>query len=108
MIISRIGMAVYACVVIFLSTNVNAQTPIEDPELGFQQYLEGLKSEAIERGYSQTLVSESFANIALRKRVITADKNQPERKITLTDYLQTRVPDWKVKQATDKLSLIHI
>lgn len=102
MIISRIGMAVYACVVIFLSTNVNAQTPIEDPELGFQQYLEGLKSEAIERGYSQTLVSESFANIALRKRVITADKNQPERKITLTDYLQTRVPDWKVKQATDK------
>jgi membrane-bound lytic murein transglycosylase B len=39
----------------------------------------------------------------MREKVVTADKNQPESKLTLDKYLSTRVPDWKVKQAVEKM-----
>ncbi len=65
----------------------------------FETYVEHLKKEASERGFSDQLIDRAFAGISFHKRAVKADKNQPERKITLDTYLATRVPDWKVKQA---------
>jgi membrane-bound lytic murein transglycosylase B len=78
-------------------SQVNAQ------EASFDDYLKSLRLEAEQKGYPAALLDQAFATITLREKVVTADKNQPEKKLTLDTYLQTRVPDWKVKQALEKL-----
>ena len=70
---------------------------------GFSQYLQSLKSEAEKKGFDSDWLNQTLADIAFRPTVISSDKNQPERKITLDNYLATRVPDWKVEQAVAKL-----
>jgi membrane-bound lytic murein transglycosylase B len=45
-----------------------------------------------------------FEGVSYHKKTVTADRNQPETKLTLDKYLATRVPDWKVKQAVDLMA----
>ncbi|WP_414827897.1 lytic murein transglycosylase [Alteromonas sp. H39] len=73
-------------------------------EAGFAEYLTSLRQEAAASGFSPSLLDDAFAGISFRPTVVKSDKNQPERKITLDDYLATRVPDWKVKQAVEKMN----
>ncbi|MFT6991203.1 MAG: membrane-bound lytic murein transglycosylase B, partial [Paraglaciecola sp.] len=70
----------------------------------FEQYLVDLKLQAIEQGYTSEFVDQVFEGVNYRKKTITADKNQPETKLTLDKYLATRVPDWKVKKAMDLMA----
>lgn len=69
----------------------------------FAAYLTQLRVEAELKGFSNEILDPVFASIKLRESVVKADKNQPETKMTLDKYLSTRVPDWKVKQAVDKM-----
>nr|WP_245953228.1 lytic murein transglycosylase [Alteromonas aestuariivivens] len=78
----------------------------EKSEQGFQHYLQTLRKEAQAQGFQDNFLDGMFADIAYRPTVIKSDRNQPERKITLDSYLETRVPDWKVKQAIE-LSTKH-
>nr|WP_232787935.1 lytic murein transglycosylase [Paraglaciecola sp. MB-3u-78] len=70
----------------------------------FEQYLADLKVQAIEQGYTSDFVEQVFADVSYHKKTVTADKNQPETKLTLDKYLATRVPDWKVKKAVDLMA----
>jgi membrane-bound lytic murein transglycosylase B len=70
----------------------------------FEQYLVDLKLQAIEQGYTSEFVDQVFEGVSYRKKTVTADKNQPETKLTLDKYLATRVPDWKVKKAVDLMA----
>jgi len=70
----------------------------------FEQYLVDLKLQAIEQGYTTEFVDQVFEGVSYRKKTVTADKNQPETKLTLDKYLATRVPDWKVKKAVDLMA----
>lgn len=65
----------------------------------FEQYIETLKSQALEQGFSQVLIDSSFANVTFHKRAVVADRNQPEMVETLDTYLPKRVPQWKVNRA---------
>lgn len=65
----------------------------------FEEYVDQLKTEAVDKGFSETLVNAAFENLKYYQRAVKADKSQPEFKLTLDRYIQTRVPDWKVKQA---------
>ncbi|GAC31589.1 lytic murein transglycosylase [Paraglaciecola polaris] len=71
----------------------------EKSQIGFEAYVTDFKVEALEKGYPTPFLDRVFSGATFRQRVVTADKNQPERKITLDTYLATRVPDWKVQQA---------
>ncbi|MBT3134979.1 lytic murein transglycosylase [Alteromonas sp. ALT199] len=71
-------------------------------EEGFKRYVAQLKKEAAEKGIDKTKLEQAFADITFRPTVVKSDKSQPEKKITLDDYLATRVPDWKVKQAVEQ------
>lgn len=68
-------------------------------KISFDAYVSNIKQEAINKGFAPSLVDNAFANIKFYQRSVKADKNQPEFKLTLDRYLNTRVPDWKVKQA---------
>jgi len=84
-----------------LSLHASAQDVTKNAlsEEGFNAYVVRLKKEAIEKGLDRSKLDQAFADITFRPTVVKSDKNQPEKKITLDDYLATRVPDWKVKQA---------
>ncbi|GGW94874.1 lytic murein transglycosylase [Alteromonas halophila] len=76
----------------------------EKTEAGFRAYVASLKQQAQDKGFSQAWLDTTLTEMAFRPTVIASDKNQPERKTTLDDYLATRVPDWKVEQAVEKLA----
>ena len=67
----------------------------------FEQYVEGLKSEARSKGISEQTINAAFANVTYKPRAVTADRNQPEKRLTLDEYIPKAVPDWKVKQAKE-------
>lgn len=79
-----------------LSTSVLAE---EKTQADFDVYVAALKKEAIEKGYDQALIDQAFATAKFKKKVISADKNQPEVKETLETYLPKRVPQWKIDRA---------
>lgn len=65
----------------------------------FEQYVAGLKQEALTAGISAATVQAAFADIRLIEAAIKHDKNQPEFKLTLDTYIPRAVPQWKVNQA---------
>ena len=73
----------------------------DDHKPTFKKYVDSLKLEALEKGYSQALIDSSFANVKFHKRAVKADKNQPETVETLDTYLPKRVPKWKINRARD-------
>ena len=77
-----------------LSSSVVAKTQAE-----FKDYLVNLKEEAIAKGYETSLIDSAFATATYKEKVVSADKNQPEVKETLENYLPKRVPQWKIDRA---------
>lgn len=68
-------------------------------ELSFEEYVLTLKQEGREQGISESILDQAFEGVTFKPRAVTADKNQPEKKLTLDEYIPRAVPDWKVKQA---------
>jgi len=65
----------------------------------FEAYIEAIKAEALKKGYSPEIINSSFENVKFHKRVVRADKRQPENIETLDTYLPKRVPNWKISRA---------
>ncbi|GAA0858179.1 lytic murein transglycosylase [Aliiglaciecola litoralis] len=96
----RLGTFAVCCWLSLFSVCIEAQEKQNaSPKLSFAEYLQTIKQEALEKGFSVELVDRAFKDVEYYQRAVKADKNQPERKITLDTYLKTRVPDWKVAQA---------
>lgn len=92
-----------ALAVLLLATSTLTTQALADKkelsEEGFALYITELKAQAIEQGFSEELVNESFANAKFHKRAVKADRSQPEKVETLDTYLPKRVPQWKVDKA---------
>lgn len=88
-----------ACWFLFNISPCAAESEQAQDKISFAEYVLNLKQEAMSKGFEKELVDKAFADVEYYQRAVKADKNQPEKKITLDSYLQTRVPDWKVKQA---------
>ncbi len=67
----------------------------------FPSYVEQLKKQAVAQGIPQATVDSAFANVHFVDRVITADRNQLEKKITLDDYLNRVLPAWKIQRGRE-------
>ena len=78
---------------------LSVSTFADDEQTKFNAYVEKIKVEAIDKGYSKDIVDSAFATVKFKKKVIKADKNQPEVKETLETYLPKRVPQWKINRA---------
>ncbi|WP_448211203.1 lytic murein transglycosylase [Colwellia sp. MEBiC06753] len=74
-------------------------TEATDVKPSFEQYVETLKTEALNKGFSPALINASFAKVKFYQRAVKADRNQPETVETLDTYLPKRVPQWKVDRA---------
>ncbi|RUO46151.1 lytic murein transglycosylase [Pseudidiomarina aquimaris] len=89
-------------VVLMTAFVVAPKTALAADAAGFADYVEKIKAEAIDKGYSEDTLAKAFANAKFYERSVSADKNQPEFKLTLDTYLPRAVPEWKAKQAVEK------
>lgn len=64
----------------------------------FPAYVETLKAEARAQGVPQAVIAEGFANIHFVDRAIAADRNQPEAKLSLDQYLARVLSAEKIAQ----------
>jgi len=85
--------------VVSLIAGVVLSTSVLAANTEFDQYINGLKQEAREKGISERTIEEAFKKVSYKKKAVKADRNQPEKKLTLDEYIPRAVPDWKVKQA---------
>lgn len=70
-------------------------------EASFDEYVKGLKQEARDKGISEQVIEQAFTDVTHKPRAVKADNNQPEKRLTLDEYIPRAVPDWKVKQAKE-------
>lgn len=84
---------------ILVGAAVSLSAPVMAEKQSFDSYVDGLKQESIEKGYDAALIEQAFSNLNYRERAVKADRNQPEKKLTLDEYIPRAVPDWKVAQA---------
>ncbi|CAH0533305.1 Tn3 family transposase TnXax1 [Vibrio stylophorae] len=84
-------------------TTAQSKTPAvqvkEHSAEDFQRYVTALKAEAAQQGIAQSVIDSAFANVKYHPKAVKADRNQPESKRTLAQYLERALPDWKVAQA---------
>ncbi|KGT95711.1 lytic murein transglycosylase [Erwinia typographi] len=69
----------------------------------FPAYVEQLKAQASRQGIDPATLTAAFADVHFVDRAIVSDRNQPEQKITLSDYLAKVMPDKKIQQGRDNL-----
>ncbi|SJL82826.1 lytic murein transglycosylase [Vibrio palustris] len=78
---------------------VTLASPVLAADVSFDKYVEGLKQEARQEGISEQILKEAFNDVKYRPRAVVADRNQPEKKLTLDEYIPRAVPKWKVEKA---------
>lgn len=91
---NKIGLLVGLALVLS-SPSIAEQTEVKD----FASYVSGLKKEALDQGFTASLVEEAFSGIKYHERAVQADKNQPEKKLLLDEYLTRALPQWKITKA---------
>ncbi|MFI8416909.1 lytic transglycosylase domain-containing protein [Serratia sp. NPDC078593] len=64
----------------------------------FPAFILQLKTHALSQGIHQNTVDSAFANVHFVDRVIKADRNQLEKRITLDDYLRRTLSNSKIRQ----------
>lgn len=110
MTVKRIGMNIkpFGLSILLLTSSMSFSTTImaEDAvaeaatqEMKFNAYLETLKQEAKDKGITEATIEAAFKDVVFKPRSVKADNNQPEKKLTLDEYIPRAVPQWKVKQA---------
>jgi len=82
---------------LIMATSVIANTS----EGKFQDYVVELKNEARDKGISEPILERAFKNIVFKAKAVKSDRNQPEKRLTLDEYIPRAVPKWKIKQAND-------
>lgn len=95
------GLLVRTLITLLVAATLQKAMAQEKSAEGFNQYVQALGQEAKQKGFEAGFIDRVLADVTFRPTVIKSDKNQPEKKVTLDNYLATRVPDWKVKQAVD-------
>lgn len=88
---------------LLMATSVTANTSEGD----FQDYIVELKNEAREIGISEPILERAFKDIVFKEKSVKSDRNQPEKKLTLDEYIPRAVPKWKIKQANDLYQKHH-
>ncbi|MDA9557329.1 lytic murein transglycosylase [Vibrio sp.] len=94
-IITRLPKALFGLSLLTVSLSSFA----EDTKPSFTDYVVELKQEAKAQGIPTPLIESAFDGVTYKPRAVKADRSQPEKKLTLDEYIPKAVPDWKVKQA---------
>lgn len=73
----------------------------------FPAYINALKQYAAKNGINEQTINIAFKDVHYIEHVVKADRNQPEKKITLSEYLSRAVSPDRVKLAKQKYLAFH-
>lgn len=73
----------------------------------FSDYVNALKLYAKQQGIDSHTINIAFEDVHYVEHVVQADKNQPEKKITLDDYLARAVSPARIALAKEKYLAYH-
>ncbi len=76
----------------------------EAGKVPFQEWLKGVRSEAISLGIRPATLDAALSGVTLIPRVIELDHRQPEFTLTFRQYLDRVVPQSRVERAKRKLN----
>jgi peptidoglycan lytic transglycosylase B len=82
------------------------EPPPPDPRPAFGDWLEGVRTEARERGIRDEIIEQTLANLEPVPAVVERDSNQPEFVLTVDQYVKRRVSAAVARNAR-KLSSQH-
>ena len=89
------------CVLLCAATLVAAQpqAPTTPPQQTFDEFLAGLRAEAVAKGISPATIEAALTNVERIPVVTERDKSQPEQVITLDKYVSQRLTNKTVTTA---------
>jgi membrane-bound lytic murein transglycosylase B len=67
-------------------------------QVSFEQYLQNVRSMAIEEGISEATIDQAFDGLTRDERVIGFDRRQPEFTQTFEEYLSARISDFRIRE----------
>lgn len=73
----------------------------------FPDYIETLKQYAKRKGINNDIIEEAFSDIHYIEHVIVADKNQPEKKLTIDEYLTRVITPARIELAKQKYTQFY-
>ena len=94
--------AAFAALVVAAPRAAQAPTPTPIDPAQFAEFLEGLKTEAVERGISREVAARALDGLTPLPVVVERDRGQAEAVLSIDAYVRRRLT------ATMVLSLIHI
>jgi membrane-bound lytic murein transglycosylase B len=98
---SKYAILVSALLAILLTVlSAHAETDTQDR---FEAWLDQLKKDALEQGISRETLEAALTGLEPIPRIITLDRNQPEFKLTLKEYLPMIVSEDRIATGRQKL-----
>ena len=98
-------LALLLFVLAFASTPSGApgqdQAPVVDASQPFADWLATLHQEALDRGFSESLLSETLADLEPLERVVQADRSQAELNPGFARYLSTRLTPAMIRRGKE-------
>ena len=70
----------------------------------FSLWLDGLKQEALEKGFNPDLVESALGDVVYVERAVRSDRSQAEFKETYQQYINKRVSQWRIKTGKEYLA----
>lgn len=98
--INRRSLFVFT-VSLFISVLTLPAQSADNPQR-FGEWLADLRTEALAKGISQETLDEAFEGLKPIPRVIELDRNQPEFKLTFSEYLNRVIPPSRVVRGRKK------
>jgi len=80
-----------------------ADLPISVKGQNFEEWLAGFRTHALAEGISPAILKEALDGLKPNQRVIQLDRNQPESRFTLNEYLNRVVTKHKISTGKKKL-----
>jgi len=90
------------CAAAFIWLTVGEQARAQ--EAPFLQWLEGLREEAVGRGFDRAIIESALAGVQPIPRIIELDRRQPEFTLTFWKYLDGRVTPKRIKRGRDLMA----
>lgn len=88
--------------ILLLVTSCAAHAEGVDTEIvaneSFEKWLDGFAQKAIDNGISHNTLNDALGSVTLSKKVVSLDRKQPEKKLTMEEYLANVINDARIEK----------
>ncbi|NNG04689.1 MAG: lytic murein transglycosylase [Inquilinus sp.] len=85
-------------IVVVLVGSMSWMTALAETSEPFAVWLEGVRQEAAALGMSQATIDAALTDIRPADRILELDSSQPERRLTIDEYLERQTPDARIER----------